>query len=128
MGSRYFYVFGIAILWASQAGAQSVVSVRSGLLNFSEGAVFINNQPVKQQTGAFPTVQEGSDLLTQSGRAELLLTPSAYLRIGQNSAVRMLSTKLTDTRVEFLYGSAMLDATEALDNCAVTLVFKDKQI
>jgi hypothetical protein len=110
------------------AAAQSVVSVRSGLLNYSEGAVFINNQPVKQQAGSYPTLQDGSDLLTQNGRAELLLTPSAYLRIGQNSAIRMRSNKLTDTKVELLYGSAMLDSTEALENSAITLIFKDRQI
>jgi hypothetical protein len=123
-----FFVLALALALTGSAAGQSVVSVRSGLLNYSEGAVFINNQPVKQQAGAYPSLQDGSDLLTQNGRAELLLTPSAYLRIGQNSAVRMRSNKLTDTKVELLYGSAMLDSTEALENCAITLIFKDRQI
>jgi hypothetical protein len=129
--SGFFLLLLVVLLFvvvAGDAGAQSVVSVRSGLLNFSEGAVFINNQPVKQHAGAYSSLQEGSDLLTQSGRAELLLTPSAYLRIGQNSAVRMISSRLTDTKVELLYGSAMLDSTEALENSAITLIFKDKQV
>jgi hypothetical protein len=128
MASRSVFLFLFAAVAASDAAAQSVVSVRSGLLNFSEGAVFINNQPVKQRAGAYPSLREGSDLLTQSGRAELLLTPSAYLRIGQNSAVRMISSRLTDTKLELLYGSAMLDSTEALENSTITLVFKDRQI
>jgi hypothetical protein len=129
--SGFFLLLLVVLLFvvvAGDAGAQSVVSVRSGLLNFSEGAVFINNQPVTQHAGAYSSLQEGSDLLTQSGRAELLLTPSAYLRIGQNSAVRMISSRLTDTKVELLYGSAMLDSTEALENSAITLIFKDKQV
>ncbi|HWD99094.1 MAG TPA: hypothetical protein VG345_08660, partial [Bryobacteraceae bacterium] len=129
MASRSgFFLLLIVVAGAGDAGAQSVVSVRSGLLNFSEGAVFINNQPVKQRAGAYPSLQEGSDLLTQSGRVELLLTPSAYFRIGQNSAVRMISSRLTDTKVELLYGSAMLDSTEALENSAITLIFKDRQV
>lgn len=129
MASRHrFSVVLLAAAAAGNAGAQSVVSVRSGLLNYSEGAVFINNQPVKHQAGAYPALADGSDLLTQNGRAELLLTPSAYLRIGQNSAIRMISNKLTDTKVELLYGSAMLDSTEALDNCGITMIFKDRQI
>ncbi len=129
MASRHgFFVVLLAAAAAGEMGAQSVVSVRSGLLNYSEGAVFINNQPVSQRAGNYPTLQDGSDLLTQNGRAELLLTPSAYLRIGQNSAVRMVSNKLTDTRVQILYGSAMLDSTEALENCSLTLIFKDRQI
>jgi hypothetical protein len=122
------FVLVIVTAGAVNMGAQSVVSVRSGLLNFSEGAVFINNQPVKQHAGAYPSLQEGSDLLTQSGRAELLLTPSAYLRIGQNTAVRMISSRLTDTKVELLYGSAMLDSTGALENSGLTLIFKDRQV
>lgn len=129
MASRSgFFVLVLIAAGAGSLGAQSVVSVRSGLLNFSEGAVFINNQPVKQHAGAYPSLQEGSDLLTQSGRAELLLTPSAYLRIGQNSAVRMVSSRLTDTKVELLYGSAMLDSTEALENSGITLMFKERQV
>lgn len=129
MASRTgFFVSVILAAGAGNMGAQSVVSVRSGLLNFSEGAVFINNQPVKQHAGAYPSLQDGSDLLTQSGRAELLLTPSAYLRIGQNTAVRMISSRLTDTKVELLYGSAMLDSTDALENSGITLVFKDRQV
>jgi len=129
MASRTgFFVLAFVAAGAGNMGAQSVVSVRSGLLNFSEGAVFINNQPVKQHAGAYPSVHEGSDLLTQSGRAELLLTPSAYLRIGQNSAVRMISDRLTDTKVELLYGSAMLDSTEAPENTGITLIFKERQV
>jgi hypothetical protein len=129
MASRSgFFVLLLVAAGAVDMRAQSVVSVRSGLLNFSEGAVFINNQPVKQHAGAYPSLQEGSDLLTQSGRAELLLTPSAYLRIGQNTAVRMVSNRLTDTKVEVLYGSAMLDSTEALENTGITLIFKERQV
>jgi hypothetical protein len=129
MASRTgFFLLAFIAAGAGNMGAQSVVSVRSGLLNFSEGAVFINNQPVKQHAGAYPSLHEGSDLLTQSGRAELLLTPSAYLRIGQNSAVRMISNRLTDTKVELLYGSAMLDSTEALENSGITLIFKERQV
>ena len=129
MASRTgFFLVAFVAAGAGNMGAQSVVSVRSGLLNFSEGAVFINNQPVKQHAGAYPSVHEGSDLLTQSGRAELLLTPSAYLRIGQNSAVRMISDRLTDTKVELLYGSAMLDSTEAPENSGITLIFKERHV
>jgi hypothetical protein len=129
MGTRNgFVVLVLAVAAAGNADAQSVVSVRSGLLNYSEGAVFINNQPVKQQAGAYPALQEGSDLLTQSGRVEMLLTPSAYLRIGQNSAVRMISSRLTDTKIELLYGSAMLDSSDALDSCAITLIYKNRQV
>jgi hypothetical protein len=49
------------------------------------------------------------------------------LRLGENGSVKVLSSKLTDTRVEILKGSAILEANalsnETKDN-AVTLVYK----
>src|SRR5579862_7611757 len=87
--------------------AQSVISVRSGLINFSEGAVFVDNQPVVNKFGRYASLKDGSDLLTQDGRVELLLTPSAYLRVGQNSGVRLISGDLSGTQVELLSGSAI---------------------
>ena len=87
------------------AFGQSVISVRSGLINYSEGAVFIDNQLVAQKLGRYPTLREGSDLLTHDGRAEILLTPEVYLRVGANSGVRMISSSLDSTRLEVLNGS-----------------------
>jgi hypothetical protein len=117
-----------AIFAAPIAYAQSVISVRSGVLNYSEGAVFIDNKPIERRFGTFTTLKEGSDLLTQDGRAELLLTPNAYLRIGQDSAVRMISASLTDTRVELLSGSAIFDSANAPAGAPITLIVKGAEV
>src|SRR4029077_7280663 len=95
--------------------------VRSGLINFSEGAVFVDNQPVVNKFGRYASLKDGSDLLTQDGRVELLLTPSAYLRVGQNSGVRLISGDLSGTQVELLSGSAILDSGNALAGAPITL-------
>jgi hypothetical protein len=94
--------------------AQSVISVRSGLINFSERAVFIDNQAVVIRSGRYVSMKDGSTLLTRDGRAELLLTPNAYLWIGQNSGLLMISGDRSGTQVELLSGSAILDSGNAL--------------
>ena len=116
------------LLWSVAAPSQSVISVRSGLINYSEGAVFIDNQLVGQKPGKYPTLREGSDLLTHDGRAEILLTPEVYLRIGINSSVRMISSSLSDTRVQLLSGSAILDSGNAPADPTVTLIACETRI
>lgn len=113
---------------ASRSFGQSVVSVRSGLINFSEGEVLIDGQPLQRRFGAYASLKVGSDLVTRSGRAELLLTPNTYLRVGSETAVRMISDYLTDTRVGLLGGSAMLDSSTAGAKTPVTITLRDSTV
>ncbi|MGD1073184.1 MAG: FecR domain-containing protein [Bryobacteraceae bacterium] len=108
--------------------AQSVISVRSGLINYSDGAVVVDNQPVVNRYGRYASLKDGSELLTQDGRAELLLTPNAYLRLGENSGVRLVSGNLSDTQVELLNGSAILDSGNATAGDPLTLIVGDAHI
>jgi hypothetical protein len=105
--------------------AQSIVSVHSGVLYFFDGAVFIGDQQAEQRFGKFPDIDEGRVLRTEKGRAELLLTPGVFLRIGDYAAIRMLSNQLADTRVELLHGSAILEANPEAAGTKVTLIYKN---
>ncbi len=125
---RQFAPFLLLALAAPQIQAQSVISVRSGLINYSEGDVLVNGQPLQRKFGAYTTLQDGSDLVSRAGRAEILLTPNTYLRIGADSAVRMISGSLGDTRVELLGGSAVLDSSAAPGKTPVTLVVHDAAV
>jgi hypothetical protein len=110
------------------AYAQSVVSAHSGVLHVSEGAVFADDQPVNQKYGTFPDLKEKSVLRTEAGRAEILLTPGVFLRIGENSAVKMIDNRLSDTRVELLKGSAVVECDDPMKENAVTRIYGDYQI
>jgi hypothetical protein len=116
-------VFGLG--WT--ASAQHVISARSGVVQYTEGRVLADNKPVDTSLGHFLQLQENQQLDTEEGRAEVLLNPGVVLRLGENGSVKVLSSKLTDTRVEVLKGSAILEANalsnETKDN-AVTLVYK----
>ena len=108
--------------------AQSVISAHAGVVNYSEGTVRIDGQPIEQKLGKFSNIPEGSTLTTEDGRAEVLLTPGVFLRMGDKSSIRMLSTSLSNARVEFLDGSAIVESAEAPAETAVTMVYKDYQV
>jgi hypothetical protein len=118
----------LATLAASAAYGQSVISVRSGLINFSEGEVFLSGQPVEQKAGKFPEVREGAELRTEAGRVEMLLTPGMLLRVGPDSAIGMLSASLIDTRVEFRRGSAVIEVTEEPSGTMARIRYRDYEI
>ena len=107
---------------------QSVVSTHSGLVYFFAGSVYLGDQPLEQKFGRFPDIGEGRELRTALGRAEVLLTPGAFLRLDENSSIRMLSTAFSDTQVELLGGSAILEATEAAPDMSVKLIYKNWRV
>jgi hypothetical protein len=116
---------------ATVSFAQSVTSAHSGTLHYFEGAVSIDGTPVESKVGKFSEVKEKSVLRTGEGRAEILLTPGVFLRVAENSAIRMLDNRLLSTRVEFLSGTAMIESDDpsmSVKDPAVTLLFKDYEI
>ena len=103
-----FLVLVVGLLGRSPVWAQSVISTHSGLIYFFEGAAFIGDEQLEQKFGRFAYLAAGRQLRTERGRAEVLLTPDIILRVDENSAIRMLSDKISNTRVELLSGSAIL--------------------
>jgi hypothetical protein len=108
--------------------AQSVISARSGLIHLANGSVWLDNERLEQRFGKYDQMKEGSELRTESGRAEVLLTPGVFLRVGPESAFRMISNRLSDTRLEFLRGSAVVESGAASPNTSVTILFSDYQV
>ena len=105
--------------------AQSVISTRSGIVYFFEGSVYLGDQVLQPHPGKFSSVPPGAELRTAEGRAEVLLTPGVFVRIGARSAIRMVANELSDTRVELLAGSALVDSAEPNSGTSVTLIYKN---
>ena len=111
--------------------AQSVTSAHSGTLHYFEGDVSIDGTPVQSQVGRFSEVKEKSVLSTTRGRAEVLLTPGVFLRIGENSSIRMLDNRLVSTRVDILSGNAIIESDDPqmdVKDSTVVLLYKDYEI
>jgi hypothetical protein len=108
--------------------AQQAISAQSGMVHYIEGSVYANGKVVEPRFGQFPALRAGEELRTEDGKAELLLTPGAFLRVAEHSSVRMLSNRLSDTRVEVLSGSVMVECDELLKDNALTFVFRGDTI
>ncbi len=106
------------------AHGQAVIATHSGVVNFFDGAVTVGGQPLEARLGRFVMVPEGGELRTAQGRAEVLLTPGVFLRVGENSAIRMVASALADTRVELLAGSALVQSGEPAAGTSVRLLYK----
>ena len=108
-------VLAACLLLAIPAAAAN--NATPGTLNYVEGQVTVAGQTVTPQSfgsGQIGAAQLGPNqmLETGQGRAELLLTPGVFLRLGDDSAVRLVSPELTNTRVEVLRGQAILEVTQ----------------
>ncbi len=112
----------------TQLSAQSVISARAGLVNYTEGQVLLNGKATQPKRGVFPQMQKRDTLQTDRGRAEVLLNPGAFLRVGRDSSVRLLSNEITDSRVELLTGTLILEAAEVRKDTAVALQYGDTTI
>jgi hypothetical protein len=128
MLSRRVLVFCATALMQSPLPAQSVVSVRSAVVHYFEGSVSIDGRALENRFGRFYDIKDGSELRTEDGRAEVLLTPGVFLRVDRNSAIRVRSNRPKDTRVEFGGGSASVEVPDGAPAGAVSILYKDYQV
>src|ERR1700690_1164868 len=121
----------LGVLVAGSACAQYVISSHSGVIQYVEGRAFLSDKPVEPKFGQFPDIKENQEFRTEDGRAEVLLTPGVFLRMGENSAIRMLDNRLISTRVEVLSGSVIVESEDpqmSIKNSPVTMIYKDYEI
>jgi hypothetical protein len=96
--------------WGSYAdNRQSAVP---GTLNYVEGQALMGDQSLDSRAIGSATLKAGEVLETRDGKAEILLTPGVYLRVGSNSSVKMISGNLTNTEVALNQGEAMLEVDQ----------------
>ena len=122
-----FFIPAMALASAAAYG-QSAISAHSGMIHYVEGRVFVGDHQVDTKIGNFVQVKENEQLRTEEGRAEILLTPGVFLRVGENSSFRMITNRLIDTRLEFLSGSMIVEADDILKDNSVTIVYKDDTV
>lgn len=108
------------VVWGSAAGMLLAIAVaagqgtvaRPGAVNFIEGQVALEGQPLAAGSLEGTEVGAGQTLSTGQGKTEVLLTPGAFLRLGDHSAIKMLSQSAADPRVELVRGEASLEVVQ----------------
>jgi len=105
-------LLSLATLCAPVALAQSANPAVPGTVNYVEGSASIEGRMLNQRSVGSAQLQPGQVLGTANGKAELLLTPGVFLRVGENSAVRMVSPDLLNTQIEVVRGRADIEVDE----------------
>ena len=83
-----------------------------GTINYVEGQVTLNGEPLSVSAAGYTVAQPNQTIDTQAGFVEVLLTPGAFLRVGNNSQVVMQSIGLTNLQMQVVHGSAMIEVAD----------------
>src|SRR6202453_3653130 len=105
-------LLSLATLCAPAARAQIANPAVPGTINYVEGSASIEGRVLNQQSVGSAQLGPGQVLQTTNGRAELLLTPGVFLRLDENSVIRMVSPNLLNTQVELDRGRADIEVDE----------------
>jgi hypothetical protein len=104
-----------------------VVSARAGTINLATGQVAVDTKPVERRSNKFPTLKDGQVLRTDNGRAEVLLGPGVFLRLGPHAALRMVNSRLTDTQVKLEQGTAIVEVIEIANGSNLHVLVGDSR-
>jgi hypothetical protein len=104
----------------SAARAQKIVGVKAGILQSITGEVYLEGKRLKLPPNGHLQMQNGQLLTTKQGYAEVLLSPGAYLRLGEDSCVRMDDNQLSKTRIALEQGSALIEIVQEIEGNRIT--------
>lgn len=105
-------IFSLATLSVAALAQQNTVSARPGTLNYTEGQANIDGRQLAAGAESKTTLAGGQSLSTENGKAEILLTPGIFVRVGSNSTVQMVSPNLTKTEIKLEQGRANVEVDE----------------
>src|SRR5580698_2753292 len=96
---RVLILLSLATLLTATVYAEGVNPARPGTLNYIEGSASINGNAINSKSVGTAELNAGDTLATANGKAEVLLTPGVFLRVGGDSTIKMISPALTHTEV-----------------------------
>jgi hypothetical protein len=94
------------------AQVQTSRTALPGTVNYVEGQVSIDGNPLNTRQNGNTQVQPSQSLMTANGKAEMLLSPGVFVRAGNNSDIRMVSNGLANPTIEVVHGSAMIEVDQ----------------
>jgi hypothetical protein len=97
------------VVWGQ---TQNSHPARPGSVNYVEGLASIANETVSPNSVGSVELDKGQSLTTQAGKVEILLAPGVFLRVADNSTVKMISPDLANTVVELVKGRAMVEVLD----------------
>lgn len=112
-------VWLVVLLFADVGAANATetaayfISAKSGMVNYVEGKPTVSNLESSDPRQVAPRQQLAKGEVLQTGadqRVEMLLNPGTYLRVAENSRVRVVATAFEDMRFSLEKGTAILES------------------
>ncbi len=104
-------VLSLATLF-TPAFSQGTNPARPGTINYVEGQAAVNGSEISRSSIGHAEVAAGQLLSTGNGKAEMLLTPGVFLRLDDNSVVKMISPDLMHTEIALQRGRAEIEVDQ----------------
>ncbi|HET9399777.1 MAG TPA: FecR domain-containing protein [Candidatus Acidoferrales bacterium] len=98
---------------AAQDSEQNARPPQVGSVNYVEGAVSLDGQALSSQDVGSAVLQAGQVLSTTQGRAEMLLTAGAFVRLDNNSAVELVSPSQNEAEIGLDRGRIAIEIANA---------------
>ena len=109
MKTKWVVGLALAIVPGALMAAPTGSTAQPGTVNYVEGQVTINGKTLSHVQNGSTALAAGQTLSVANGKAEILLTPGSFLRVGNGADVRMVSTDLADPQVEIARGEALVE-------------------
>jgi hypothetical protein len=114
---------------AAAAHAQSVISVRPGLIHHNEGrVVIVDSEDVEPDHGQARHLEAGQVLRSENGRAEIMLDQKALLRLAAASEIVMLRADPADVQVRLNRGSVLMDVRGKPEDRKISILAGDASV
>lgn len=111
--SSWFFAAALASpIWSQAAPFPTAHPARPGSINYVEGEAFIGTTPVTASAIGTLELQRDQSIATHAGKIEILLTPGIFLRLSDNSSLKMVSPDLANTEVQLDQGRALVEVVD----------------
>jgi hypothetical protein len=107
-----------SILSAQQPGRTAA----PGTLNYFEGQVSIDGGVINRNQVGYAQLQPNQILSTGIGKAEVLLSPGVFVRVGNNSGIRLVSADMAAPQVEVVGGEAIVEVDLKLKDARIDVL------
>jgi hypothetical protein len=115
---------GVIVSLSVAAAVANAQNFAPGTINYVEGQVTLNGKPVAVDNPEAAVVSRDEVLQTEQGRAEVLLSPGVYLRVGENSSVKIDAAPGKDIRMELVRGEALVEVDQTARNRHLDMIDK----
>jgi hypothetical protein len=109
-GVKWIAIFFLAAILS--APAWGATPALPGTLNYVEGQASIGNEALNSKSVGSVDLVAGQTLTTGAGKAEVLMTPGVFFRLGDDSAATLVSPSLTNTEIALVKGQAMVEVDD----------------